>query len=57
MQDDLSPGRSKDASNTDSGRGAAFEMLQRSHMAGGVLPEYPSDPGTVPGKVGRSGQS
>jgi hypothetical protein len=58
MQDDLSPGTAKDASTTDTGAGGArFEHLQRAYRAGGVLPEYPADNGTVPGKLAGSGQS
>lgn len=53
MQDDLSPGSPKQASTTETGPGGAhFEHLQRSYKAGGVLPDYPADPGTVPGKSG-----
>lgn len=56
MQDDLSVYPAKEASMNDTGEGGArFEHLQRAYRAGGVVPEYPDDPGTVAGKMTGTG--
>lgn len=58
MQDDLSPEESTDAETSGGKTGGGFEMLQRSYRAGGVVPDYPADEGTVVGKTeGNSTQS
>ena len=49
LQDDLTIDPAGEANLDSSAPDATFAHLQRAHRSGGVVPEYPSDPGTSRG--------